>query len=479
MTRPDSDNSEPDSGATAGDRSSPARQYHILRLINMDTDTAVYLTEISSSSTRPPRNDTTSAQTPKAIHQSISAILKVGISPLGQRTIEHEATLLATLHHPRIIPILDFGVVHEALFSDDEDMLAQTAMAGSYLVVPSLDGGDLDRRLQIPSPLSVQECLQIGQDVADGLAYLHTQNIIHYDVKPANILLSHAAEETQMSLANGLRAVLCDLGLARQLNTTGTEVVAGLGTPAYMAPEQWRGDTLGPATDIYALGVVLYQMFAGRLPFIGDQISSLANAHLQHPPQSPRVVSPYRVTPDLETILTRCLAKPPAQRYQHASEVGHALRCCTRDLVINASFADATGGAENLYGRLQERIGQVCPQCGRLRPRQWGTCLRCGWPANISFVEDAPPLPETAPLAETSLDARRRQTRPALVFYCPECDYPCRPGAMVCLQCGADINEEQRRFREDPDALATPCWHCGAENPLTTRFCLACGSPLS
>ena len=209
-----------------------------------------------------------------------------------------EARVTATLDHPNIVPLYDFG---------ESGVL--------YLVMPFVSGGSLQDMLP-RAPFPIGEVATYGSQIADALAYAHQRNIVHRDVKPANMLFH----------ADG-RLMLSDFGLAKIVSSA-TRAAAprnhpDAGTPEYMAPEQIGGQS-DERSDIYALGVVLYLLLTGRLPFTGSSSSAVMQGHLYNAPESPRHVN-AEVTPAMEAVVMRALAKRPEDRFQRASELGAAL----------------------------------------------------------------------------------------------------------------------------------------------------------
>jgi serine/threonine protein kinase len=213
---------------------------------------------------------------------------------------EREAQAAAALHHPHILPVHDYG---QQQMPDDQ--------AITYLVMSYVSGGSVDDRLKAFSngqgALTQDEALNYLFQVAEAIDYAHTHQIIHRDIKPANMLLR-----------DGNWLLLTDFGIARILTdadsfATGTY----LGTPTYMAPEQAQGHAV-PASDIYSLAIVAYQLFTGRVPFQADNPFALTFQHAFTPPASPRTYNPA-LSPEFETALLRGLEKDPAQRPRSAS----------------------------------------------------------------------------------------------------------------------------------------------------------------
>jgi formylglycine-generating enzyme required for sulfatase activity len=184
-----------------------------------------------------------------------------------------------------------------------------------YIAMEYLPGGSLLQRLEAGAPLPVPMALRILEEVAGALSYAHKKKLVHRDVKPANILFD---EED--------RARLVDFGLVRSLVESGlTSLDTLVGTPAYMAPEQWNQGELGPAVDIYALGVVAYELLTGQAPFAMETSASLLHAHLHLAPPDPRELNPD-LHVGLAEALLKALEKDPAARYAKAQDLARALK---------------------------------------------------------------------------------------------------------------------------------------------------------
>ncbi|MFN8633711.1 MAG: protein kinase [Chloroflexota bacterium] len=213
-----------------------------------------------------------------------------------------EARLAANLLHPNIVPVYDFGEWQGHL----------------YIVMALLSGGTLKDRMDGRMPLAATVLL-IGQ-VAEALGYAHGQGIFHRDVKPTNVLL--AASDW---------AMLGDFGIARALGETTqlTGPTNTIGTPTYMAPEQWMGGEIDGRADIYALGVVLYELLTGAPPFQATTPTGLMHQHLQAPVPS-LAIRRADLPAALDSVVQTALAKDPAQRFRHAGELKTALEAAAR-----------------------------------------------------------------------------------------------------------------------------------------------------
>ncbi|MDQ0735383.1 serine/threonine-protein kinase [Arthrobacter agilis] len=217
-----------------------------------------------------------------------------------------ETMLLSTLNHPGLVTLHDAGM-HE-----DED--GRTA---GFLVMELVDGEDLRHRLK-RGPLPGEDVAQLGADLADALAYIHAEGVVHRDVKPANILLFHGAD-------NGTRlyAKLTDFGIARMVEAaTATAVGATIGTANYLSPEQAKGDPVDERSDIYSLGLVLLECLTGERAFSGPLVEA-ALARLLRDPEVPDSLGP-----EWADLLRRMTARDPARR-PDAHDVALQLRSGT------------------------------------------------------------------------------------------------------------------------------------------------------
>jgi serine/threonine-protein kinase len=215
-----------------------------------------------------------------------------------RRRFYREARIAQTVQHPNVVPVVDTGE-HEGL---------------PYMAQRFIEGMSLDDKLKRDGPLDVQTAVGVCTDVAAGLEALWGAGMVHRDVKPANILLDESG-----------RAYITDFGLAK--DTQGSLLTLpgqALGSMDYMAPEQIRGEQVGAATDIYALGCVMYECMCGRPPFAEVQGMRILWAHLQDPPPDPRSVRadiPERFS---QTLLV-ALNKDAAARPQTAGEYARLL----------------------------------------------------------------------------------------------------------------------------------------------------------
>ena len=225
-----------------------------------------------------------------------------------------EAHAAGSLRHPHTITIIDFGQTHDGML---------------FIAMEYLDGRDLGRILGASGRLPPKRAVHIAMQVLEALDEAHAEGIVHRDLKPENIVISSLRMEPDF-------VKVLDFGIAKiqdpkRGDAAGFRTIAGLvcGTPEYMAPEQIRGDPIDGRTDLYALGVVLFEMLTGQLPFSGGPMLSVATRQLTEPPPAiSALVSD--VPPALEAIVERLLSKDPNSRYPSARAVHAALLAASR-----------------------------------------------------------------------------------------------------------------------------------------------------
>jgi serine/threonine protein kinase len=212
---------------------------------------------------------------------------------------KREAKLLAQLQHPHILPVFDYGEADNY----------------PYIVMPFVQSGTL-ADLMKKRRLSLQEIREIACQIGSALGYAHLRGMIHRDVKPSNVLIDESGN-----------CLLTDFGLARMTGTDSHLTSAGtiMGTPAYMSPEQGGGGDVDGRSDLYALGVILYEMVTGRVPYTAETPIAIVFKHIQDPLPPARKFNP-ELSNELELVLLKALAKRPEERFQTAEDFIHAVQ---------------------------------------------------------------------------------------------------------------------------------------------------------
>ena len=244
---------------------------------------------------------------------------------------KQEAQAAAALNSSYIVQVYDWG--------KDGDTY--------YIVMEYLRGTDLKSGIRKHGALDCKKVAQIGSQIAQALSVAHRHEIIHRDIKPQNIMV----------LRDGNVKVM-DFGIARAKNSHLTTDNSVLGTAHYVSPEQTQGKELGPTTDIYSLGIVMYEAATGQVPFEGDDAISVALKQVNEQPKPPSQINP-NVDPSLESIILKCMQKDPAARFQTADELYHVLRdymAGRLQAVNNATGMVNLGATTTINGAKTERI---------------------------------------------------------------------------------------------------------------------------
>ncbi|HJZ88697.1 MAG TPA: protein kinase [Polyangia bacterium] len=319
--------------------------------------------------------------------------------PAVVKRFYREARAVARLSHPNIITVFLVGE------SDD---------GAPYIVMEMVEGVSLSALLDAEGRLELGRTIRIATQIASALAEAHAAQVVHRDLKPENILC--APRRRQPDLVKVL-----DFGIAKVLVAPGeshlTSSGALFGTPHYLAPEQAAGSDVDHRADLYSLGVILYRMLTGRLPFDGGSGMQVVLAQLYEQPPEPRALAPD-IPPEVEQVVLRAMAKDPAARYQSAEELQLAL-----------AALDAPAEPRRTVR------GLITPSQARL-PSQVGSAVR-------------------APLARTSTRMRRMARRPA--FWAPLLALVLGAGAVAWLQLG--VGGKTRAASKPlpaPAALAIP-----------------------
>lgn len=296
-----------------------------------------------------------------------------------------EAKLMRSLNNPHLVPIFDSGTS------------VVDGMTCYYIVMPFLPGGTLRTRIRRGGAMPLQEVCRDLKDIASALDYIHNQGIIHRDIKASNVLLN----------ADG-RCYLSDFGIARiaseatQLTSTGNV----LGTVDYVAPELFevhrRADAI---SDLYSLGVLLYEMVTGKLPFSAENQIALVSMHMNKPPPPPHSISPH-VSPQVERVMLKALEKKPEMRYGSATELANAF--CS---AVTASHASSGAPQGDGAGESQAPLVLPAVDAGQLTPVYTPSGARDVPVYDYATVVGATPYAAGTPLAQ---DGQGYQGTPAV-----------------------------------------------------------------
>lgn len=251
---------------------------------------------------------------------------------------QREARAMGGLQHPNIGRVIDFDASGER----------------PYMVMEHLDGGSLQELMNATQgPLPVPQALQITRQITDALRYAHSMGMIHRDIKPANVMFTDDTHEC---------AMVMDFGMARLVDENMTATGAILGTPAFMAPEQMRGEVVGAQADLYSVGVMLYEMVTGQPLYQADSLHTLMMKHVDAPIPSARAASP-QISAELDAFLQKAVAKQPADRFSDAAEMVHEI-----DMLLGPAPVQVSSGSRNTVMQ-----GGTAAPAGAARPGAKGS----------------------------------------------------------------------------------------------------------
>lgn len=256
---------------------------------------------------------------------------------------EREARIVARLDHANIVPIYDY------------DHVGGTP----YLVMKYIPGKTLKRRLTDDGPLPLDDIMRIVPPIAHALTYAHRQGILHRDVKTSNIILDERGTP-----------YLMDFGLARIAQTGESSLSAEMliGTPHYISPEQAQGaSSIDGRADVYSLGVVLYELVVGRVPFTGESPYIIVHKHIYTEPTPPSAVDP-EIPPAVDAVILKALAKNPADRYQTPDELAAAFEAAVKQSGLSSLDASRAIRAEQMRAENPSPIPQALRDSGARKP---------------------------------------------------------------------------------------------------------------
>src|SRR5215203_4351097 len=208
---------------------------------------------------------------------------------------KREARRAASLSHPNTVQVYDRG---------------ETEDGTSYIAMEYVSGGTLKEQIERRGPFGTRQTAAVGAQIADALGATHERGMVHRDIKPQNVLVSASGD-----------LKVTDFGIARVASAvTSSASGAIFGTAGYISPEQTMGEPVGPASDLYSLGVVLYEMLTGELPFTADNSIAVCMKHVTEPLRPPRSLNPA-IPEEINALVVKLLAKDPADRYGGAAEL--------------------------------------------------------------------------------------------------------------------------------------------------------------
>ncbi len=336
------------------------------------------------------------------------------VQPDVVRRFLQEARAASLVRNPHVVDIIDVGFTSEGL---------------AYMAMELIDGEDLSTLLARMGPLPWQRLAPMVLQICDALAATHARGIVHRDIKPENCVVTEF---------NGAQDYikLIDFGIAKDLagnlDRDRPRTVSGsvYGTAAYVAPEMLAGKVADHRVDIYALGILMYELLLGERPFVGEALSDILLGHLQHRPAPLRSKIPARVPEAVDALILRTLEKDPARRFQSMAELGEAIAATLDpDTLRNTieSGAVPTGTYRAALRRETSRAHQSLPRPSRRRRWALAAALLAASAGALAWLLwPAPAQPVSAQIVDASALSQPTHT-PRLPLYVPPPTPPQRP----------------------------------------------------
>lgn len=263
-----------------------------------------------------------------------------------------EAKAAANLSHPNIVTVHDFGLEGEQLF----------------IIMEYIPGTHLKKIIEEKGVFNINDGLDIMIQAAAGLGYAHRAGLVHCDVKPHNMIVTPDQ-----------RLKVTDFGIARALSSINPDEKTNIvwGSPQYLSPEQANGEAPSPASDVYSLGIIMYEMFTGKLPFYSKDPNQMIKLHLEAIPVAPRKINPNIPIP-LEQIILKLLSKEPSSRYRTADQLGRVLENYKHQRIkeeINPTNTAPIILNEQKRPQPQIQVSVPTPVTSPERTTDWGTIL--------------------------------------------------------------------------------------------------------
>jgi serine/threonine protein kinase len=354
------------------------------------------------------------------------------------RRFKREAKNLSELQHPNIVRFYGFKI---------ED-------GNAFMLLDFIDGITLRKMIyELDGPMPMEEIVKLLRPICSALQFAHNKGLVHNDVKPANIMIHQ----------NG-SVLLTDFGIARMIEGT-TMTLAGAGTPAYMAPEQCRGMDATPQTDIYALGIILFELITGgERPFTGERAKTTGTVgekvRWEQVNSRPLSVRKYNksVSPAIEKIIKKCLAKEPGDRYQSTIDLLTDLTTKSFPPIIDdekiprlesSSQNSLTKKLNHIQDAVSEEIEQIAEHAV--------SAIN-----NDNATQSPPNLPEQKTEQEIVKNILNSN------WLCKNCKGENSPNSYICSKCGSE------RFENSFNEIWN-CTKCGIDNLISNQFCANCG----